>query len=43
LLVAGPRTPNSDVLEGLQRFTKLEIEFHLVTWRNFEELRHLVV
>jgi adsorption protein B len=43
LLVAGPHTPTGEVLENLQRFTKLEIEFHLVTWRNFEELRHLVV
>jgi hypothetical protein len=26
----------------LRRFTKLEVEFHLVTWRNFEELRSLL-
>jgi adsorption protein B len=43
LLVAGPRSPESSELKALGRFTKLEIEFHLVTWRNFEELRRLVI
>jgi adsorption protein B len=42
LLVAGPRAPASTELKALRRFTNLEIEFHLVTWRNFEELRALV-
>ncbi len=43
LLVAGPRVPGMEELKFLQRFTKLQIEFHLVTWRNFEELQRLVV
>ncbi|HEX6546004.1 MAG TPA: hypothetical protein VF023_06845, partial [Bryobacteraceae bacterium] len=42
LLVAGPKPLESDSLESLRRHTALEIEFHLVTWRNFEELRRLL-
>jgi bacteriophage N4 adsorption protein B len=42
LLVAGPQVPQASELKLLQRFTKLQIEFHLVTWRNFEELQRLV-
>jgi adsorption protein B len=43
LFVAGPRAPQAGELQALQRYTRLEIEFHLVTWRNFEELLRLVV
>jgi bacteriophage N4 adsorption protein B len=43
LLIAGPQPLESSVLQSLRRFTKLEIEFHLVTWRNFEELRRVLV
>jgi adsorption protein B len=43
LLVAGPHPPQAGELQALQRYTRLEIEFHLVTWRNFEELLRLVV
>lgn len=43
LLVAGPRAPEAGELTILQRYTRLEIEFHLVTWRNFEELLRLVM
>lgn len=43
LLVAGPHPPHDGLRETLRRYTKLDIEFHLVTWRNFEELRSLLV
>jgi adsorption protein B len=43
LLVAGPVPPKPNFRDVLRRFTKLEVEFHLVTWRNFEELRSLLV
>jgi adsorption protein B len=43
LLVAGPQPPKEGLREALSRFTKLDIEFHLVTWRNFEELKSLLV
>jgi hypothetical protein len=43
LLVAGPVPPKPNFREVLRQFTKLEVEFHLVTWRNFEELRRLLV
>jgi adsorption protein B len=43
LLVAGPRPPREGELKALQRYTRLEIEFHLVTWRNFQELLRLVI
>jgi adsorption protein B len=42
LLVAGPEPLESSALDSLRRYTTLEIEFHLVTWRNFEELRRLL-
>jgi adsorption protein B len=42
LLVAGPEPLESGALKLLRRYTTLEIEFHLVTWRNFEELRRLL-
>ena len=42
LLIAGPQSLESSVLQALRRYTKLEIEFHLVTWRNFEELRRMI-
>ena len=43
LHVAGPQVPSLNIKEALSRFTRLDIEFHLVTWRNFEELRSLLV
>lgn len=42
LFVAGPEPLASSALESLRRYTALEIEFYLVTWRNFEELRRLL-
>jgi adsorption protein B len=42
LLLAGPKPLESSALESLRRFTTLQLEFHLVTWRNFEELRRLL-
>jgi bacteriophage N4 adsorption protein B len=42
LLVAGPRLPRIGELKALEKYTRLEIEFHLVTWRNFQELLRLV-
>jgi adsorption protein B len=38
LLVAGPEMPTPQLREELRRFTSLEIEFHLVTPRNYQEL-----
>jgi bacteriophage N4 adsorption protein B len=38
LLVAGPEMPTPELRDELQRFTRLEIEFHLVTPRNYSEL-----
>ena len=43
LHVAGPQVPQANFKDVLQRFTRLQIEFHLVTWRNFEELKTLLV
>lgn len=43
LHVAGPQVPRVNLTDSLQRFTRLQIEFHLVTWRNFEELKALLV
>lgn len=43
LFVAGPEPLESGALALLRRYTALEIEFHLVTWRNFEELRRLLL
>jgi adsorption protein B len=42
LHVAGERVPPSAVLEELKDFTSLPIDFHLVTRRNYEELRKLL-
>ncbi len=42
IFVAGARVPSPDVYEQLQRFTQLPVEFHLVTKRNYEELRALL-
>lgn len=39
LIVVGTRVPSSGVFEELKVFTRLPVEFHLVTKRNFEELR----
>jgi hypothetical protein len=43
LHVAGPQVPRPNFKDVLRRFTRLQIEFHLVTWRNFEELKTLLV
>lgn len=42
LLVAGARVPPSSLFEELQAFTRLHVEFQLVTKRNYEELRKLL-
>ncbi|MGA8028511.1 MAG: glycosyl transferase family protein [Bryobacteraceae bacterium] len=42
LLVAGARVPPSQVFEQLKSFTRLPIEFQLVTRRNYDELRDLL-
>lgn len=39
LLVAGPRVPPSALYEELQQFTRLHVEFQLVTERNYHELK----
>jgi adsorption protein B len=38
LLVAGPELPTPELREELQRFTRLEVEFHLITPTNYGEL-----
>jgi adsorption protein B len=38
LLIAGPELPTPELREELERFTSLEVEFHLVTPTNYEEL-----
>ena len=38
LLVAGPEMPTPQLRTELRRFTRLEIEFHLVTPKNYREL-----
>jgi bacteriophage N4 adsorption protein B len=38
LLVAGPEMPTPELRAELRRFTRLEIEFHLVTPKNYREL-----
>jgi adsorption protein B len=42
LFVAGPRIPPSSLYEELKSFTRLHVEFQLVTQRNYEELRQLL-
>jgi adsorption protein B len=42
LFVAGPRVPPSSLYVELKNFTRLHIEFQLVTRRNYEELRELL-
>jgi adsorption protein B len=42
LLIAGPRVPPPDLFEELKSFTRLHVEFQLVTRRNYEELRQLL-
>ncbi len=42
LLMAGSRVPPSSVFEELKSFTRLPIEFLLVTQRNYEQLRNLL-
>jgi len=42
LLVAGSRIPGSEVFEELKSFSRLPVEFQLVTRRNYQELRELL-
>ena len=42
LFVAGPRVPPSSLFEELKSFTRLPVEFQLVTRRNYEELLKLL-
>lgn len=42
LLVAGASVPPANAFEELKRFTRLQIEFQLVTKRNYQELRALL-
>lgn len=42
LLVAGARVPPSMLFEELKNFTQLNIDFQLVTKRNYEELKELL-
>ena len=42
LFVAGARVPPSSLFEELQAFTRLHVEFQLVTRQNYEELRQLL-
>ncbi len=42
LIVAGSRVPPDSVFEELKSFTRLHVEFQLVTKRNYEELRQLL-
>jgi adsorption protein B len=41
LVVAGTRVPSPDIFEELKAFTRLPVEFQLVTKGNFEELEDL--
>ena len=43
LLLAGPKPPRLNFRRELRRFTRLDIEFYLVTWRNFEELKSVLL
>jgi hypothetical protein len=38
LFVAGPELPSDEMTRDLQRFSKMEVRFHLVTPTEFEEL-----
>ena len=42
LFVAGSRVPPLNLFEELKNFTRLPVEFQLVTRRNYEELRKLL-
>ncbi len=42
LLVAGSRVPSSSAFEEMKSFTRLPVDFQLVTRRNYEELRQLL-
>jgi adsorption protein B len=39
LLVAGPRVPSSTAFDEINSYTRLKIEFQLVTKQNYDELR----
>ncbi len=41
LMVVGTRVPSPGIFEELKTFTRLPVEFQLVTKQNFEELREL--
>lgn len=43
LLLAGVKPPRMNFRQELSRFTRLDIEFYLVTWRNFEELKSVLI
>jgi hypothetical protein len=43
LLLAGPKPPRLNFRRELRHFTRLDIEFYLVTWRNFEELKSVLL
>ena len=42
LIVAGSKVPCANLYEEMKNFTRLPIEFHLVTKENYEELRALL-
>ena len=42
MMIAGPKVPQPNWRERLSRITRLHLEFHLVTWGNFEELKTLI-
>jgi hypothetical protein len=42
ILMAGSRVPSFSAFEELKNFTRLPVEFQLVTRRNYEELRDLL-
>jgi hypothetical protein len=41
LYVAGPKPPPPVLVDELKQFTTLPVEFQLVTWRNYLQLREL--
>ena len=38
LFLATPVPPSEDLREGLKRFTRLEVRYHLVSKQNYERL-----
>lgn len=43
LLIAGPKPHGWNFRQQLSRFTRLDVEFYLVTWRNFEEIKSVLI